>query len=51
MIIFLLNRVKLNVTLMVTAAGALCRSGVGFLLNFLSHFRTQFQNRSCTSLL
>ena len=51
MIIFLLIRVKLNMTLTLTAAGSLCRSGVGFLLNFLSHFRTQFQNRSCTSFL
>ena len=51
MIIFLLNRVKLNLRLMVTAAGTLCRSGAGFLLNFLSYFYTQFQNHSCTSLL
>ena len=51
MIIFLPNRVKLNMTLMVAVAGALCRSGVDFLLNFLSQFRTQFQNRSRTSLL
>ena len=51
MIIFLFNRVKLNMALMVIAAVTLCRSGAGFLLNFLSHFRTQFQNRSCTSLL
>ena len=51
MIIFLLNRVKLNMTLMVTTASALCRSGIGFLLNFLSHFCTQFQNRSYTTSL
>ena len=38
MIIFLLDRVKLNMTNAVTATGALCRSGAGFLLNFLLHF-------------
>ena len=40
MIIFLLNRAKLNMTLVVTATGALCRSGASFLLNFLLHFRS-----------
>ena len=40
MIIFLLNRVKLNMTLVVTATDALYRSGSGFLLNFLLHYRT-----------
>ena len=40
MVTFLLGRVKLNMTLEVTATGALCRSGAGFLLNFLLHFRT-----------
>ena len=38
MIIFFLGRVKLNVTLVVTATDALYRSGSGFLLNFLLHF-------------
>ena len=40
MIMFLLRRVKLNMTLMVTATGALCRSGAifFFFFNFLLHF-------------
>ena len=40
MIIFLLARVKLNMTLVVTAASALHRSGAGTLSNFLLHFCT-----------
>ena len=38
MIIFLLVRVKLNMTPVVTAASALHRSGAGTLSNFLLHF-------------
>ena len=38
MISFFLVRVKLNMTLVVTATGVLYRSGSGFLLNFLLHF-------------
>ena len=38
MIIFLLGRVKLNMTLVVAAASALYRSGAGSLSNFLLHF-------------
>ena len=40
MVIFLLGSVKLNMTLVVTATGALCRSGAGCFLNFLLHFCT-----------
>ena len=42
MIIFL-NRVKLNMTLMVTAAGPLCRSGVVFFLIFCHIFALNFK--------
>ena len=38
MVNFLLGRVKLNMTLVVTATGALCRSEAVFLLDFLLHF-------------
>ena len=45
MIVFLLGRVKLNMTLVVTATSTLYRSGSGFLLHFLSHFlHSNFKN-------
>ena len=40
MVIFLLGRIKLNMTLEVTATGALCRSGTDFPSSFPLHFRT-----------
>ena len=51
MIIFLLGRVKLNMTLVVTATSALCRSGSGFLLNFLLHYFSHFNFKTVHVLL
>ena len=51
MIVFLLARVKLNMTLVVTATGALNRSGSGFLLNFLLHYFSHFNFKTIHVLL